>query len=324
MTQSAVLAIDAGKSGCRAATYTAGRRTAEAAGPGFANVAAPDGPARIRAALEATLQGLPAAKPYAAVCLGLTGVLRPDAHARTVADLLGEVVQAHRVVVTSDVVTNFCGALGAHPGVVVAAGTGTIVLGIGHDGRTARVDGWGYLLDDGGSGFEIGRAGLREALRAEDGRGGSAALRHAALALYGSTAALLDTIYGADNPARTVASFAREVATVAEAGDSTAAGLLERAAQGLAHSAVAAARSTFGSDVPVPLSWNGGVFRSEAFVLAPFLVAVHDALPLVQSAPPKGDALDGAARLAVTVDSSSSLEQSFAGDLLTVAERHVG
>ena len=320
MTRHAILAIDAGKSGCRAATYVAGERVAEAEGPGFANVAAADGIQQIHAALSSTLAGLPDAGGYDVACLGMTGVLEPNAHARTVASMVGEVVAVDRVVVTSDVVTTFCGALGIQPGVVVAAGTGAIGLGIGPDGGFARVDGLGYLLDDGGSGFEIGRAGLREALRAMDGRGGSIPLREAALAAYGSLDVLLDTVYGAENPARMIAAFSRCVTSAAEAGDPVARRLLEEAARHLAQTAAAAAGRTFPPDADVPLSWNGGVFRAGDLVMAPFLTTVCNAISLVRPRPPRGDALDGAAELAVSTDPSVPRGKCFAGQLLTVAD----
>ncbi|MYS50866.1 ATPase, partial [Streptomyces sp. SID6013] len=80
----------------------------------------------------------------------------------------------------SDAVTAHAGALGGRAGVVLAIGTGSVAVGIGADGTYARVDGWGPLLGDDGSGARIGTAGLRAALRAHDGRGPATALLDAA------------------------------------------------------------------------------------------------------------------------------------------------
>lgn len=293
-----VLAVDGGKTGCRAASYAEGRRGRTASGPGIENVAAPGALERIRTALERTVAELVDDLPHDTVCLGLTGVLRPGGDARAVADLVLEMGLARRVIVTSDSVTTYCGALGLRPGVVVAAGTGAIGLAVGEDGRLARVDGWGYLLDDAGSAFEIGRAGLREALRAEDGRGGSTALREAASEAFGSGDDILRAVYGAANPARTVAGFAREVARVAADGEAIATGLLEAAGRSLAHTCAAAAGQVLDLGRPVALSWQGGVFRSGDLVTRPFLDEVRRTLPTAVPAPPRGDALDGAAALA--------------------------
>ena len=314
----AVLAIDGGKSGCRAAVYAGSSRAAQSTGPGLEHAAAPGGLDQIRAALESTCGALPPAGPYAAVCLGLTGVLQPDDHARRVAELLAATVPAGRVVVTSDVVTNFCGALGTRPGVVVAAGTGAIVLAIGRDGRALRVDGWGYLLDDAGSAFAIGRAGLRETLRVVDGRSDARALHDAALRRFGPVETLLDLVYASENPARTIAAFAEDVAAVAVAGDPAALAILGAAAGDLATGALAAARQVFAPDEEVALSWNGGVFRAGAPVLDPFLAAVRRGAPRLTPHPPLGDALDGAALLALDATRSGD---RFAADLLTIHER---
>jgi glucosamine kinase len=295
---SRVLAIDAGKSSTRAVVVGDGHRGPTAHGPGFENLARPGAPDQVRAALAATLADLPDPLRYDAACIGLTGVLTRDGHARIVSDLLHDLVVARRVLVTSDVVTSFCGALGLRPGVVVAAGTGAITLAAGADGSLARVDGWGYLLDDAGSAFEIGRAGLREALRAADGRGGSPALHAAALTTFGDLARITDVVYGAENPARTVAAFAREVSAAAEAGDPTAVRLLAAAAESLAHSAVAAATRVLDLARPVAVSWHGGVFGAGPLILDPFLDRVRATMPTARPRPPRGDALDGAAALA--------------------------
>ncbi len=43
------------------------------------------------------------------------------------------------------------GGIGQPVGIVVAAGTGSIVFGRNHEGHTKRVGGWGYILGDEGS-----------------------------------------------------------------------------------------------------------------------------------------------------------------------------
>jgi glucosamine kinase len=312
----AVLAIDAGKSGCRAARFVDGTRGSTASGPGIENVAKPGALTQIRDALTTTLAGLPDTDRPAAVCMGLTGVLEPGSHARAVAELLHELVPVtRRVVVTSDVVTSFCGALGLRPGVVVAAGTGAITLAASPAGALARVDGWGYLLDDAGSAFELGRAGLREALRAADGRGGSPALHAAALATFGDLVGLTDRVYGAQNPARTIAAFAMQVSDAADAGDPVASRLLGDAGRELARSAVAAASRVLDVGTSVAVSWHGGVFDAGPALLEPFLTDLRAAIPTADPHPPRGDGLDGAAALAAAAG------PTVVDRLLTTSER---
>ena len=68
---------------------------------------------------------------------------------------------AARVAVISDVEAALLGALGERPGVLVLAGTGSIVLGRDARGRLARAGGLGPLHGDEGSAFWLGRAWLR-------------------------------------------------------------------------------------------------------------------------------------------------------------------
>ena len=58
--------------------------------------------------------------------------------------------QVDEFVFCVDAVTQYAGALGSQPGVVVAAGTGVIALAIGPTGAIVRSDGWGYILGDEG------------------------------------------------------------------------------------------------------------------------------------------------------------------------------
>ena len=46
---------------------------------------------------------------------------------------------------------------------VVIAGTGSIAVGVDADGRTARAGGWGHILGDEGSGYDLGHRGLNAA-----------------------------------------------------------------------------------------------------------------------------------------------------------------
>ena len=70
---------------------------------------------------------------------------------------------APRVIVISDVEAAYLAALGAVPGVLLLAGTGSIALGRDVRGRFTREGGLGPLLGDDGSAFSIGRAWLRSA-----------------------------------------------------------------------------------------------------------------------------------------------------------------
>jgi len=56
------------------------------------------------------------------------------------------------------------------PGAVLIAGTGSVCIGKDDHGNRARAGGFGYLIDDCGSGYAIGRDILASIVRAHDGR----------------------------------------------------------------------------------------------------------------------------------------------------------
>jgi N-acetylglucosamine kinase-like BadF-type ATPase len=75
---------------------------------------------------------------------------------------------AARVEILSDAQAALLGALGEAAGILILAGTGSIVIGRDARGRWARAGGLGPLLGDEGSAFWIGRAWLRATTRGED------------------------------------------------------------------------------------------------------------------------------------------------------------
>jgi N-acetylglucosamine kinase-like BadF-type ATPase len=111
-----------------------------------------------------------APEELAGLALGLAGAGRPG-EPQEVAALVAEYELAGKVVVEHDGMIALVGALAGEPGLIMIAGTGSIVLGSNAAGDRARVGGWGYLLGDEGSGFYIARRALMAVLRAHDGRG---------------------------------------------------------------------------------------------------------------------------------------------------------
>ncbi len=258
-----VLAVDLGKTSCRAAAH--GRR---AAGPGAPGLAAPGGILAAQAAIRTVAREL---GPVDEVVVGAAGALAAPEAARALGASLLASTGARRVSVTSDVVLAHAGALEGKPGVVLVVGTGVAALAIEADGTLRTADGWGPWLGDEGGGAWIGAAGLRAALRASDGRGPPTALLDVARARFGAPQSWPAQF----TDAATLASFAPEV--LAASSDATARAIVSAAAEALA----ATARSA--GDGPVAVV--GGLAAVEA---------LHAGLDVIAAA---GDALDGALRL---------------------------
>jgi glucosamine kinase len=77
---------------------------------------------------------------------------------------------AASVRITSDAFIAMLGAHGGKPGGVVSVGTGSVGYSIGKDGNTWQSGGWGYPVDDKGSGAWIGAEAVSVSLKALDGR----------------------------------------------------------------------------------------------------------------------------------------------------------
>lgn len=293
---SALVAVDAGRTTCRAVRFDGTTRRGEDTRPTGRTVADPGGPAAVLKTIRETTGWL-AGGPVEAVVAGFAGLASRPGAGRELTDGLAAQFPRARVRCVADLVTAHAGALAGTPGVVLLAGTGAGALAVDGTGRQARVDGWGHLLGDAGGGFAVGRAGLDAALRHHDGRGGSAELARRARRRFDDLDGLAARLHRSVDAVRTVAGFAVDVAAAARAGDATAERIWQDAATELADTAAAAARRAFG-EKPVRVSWAGGLFAAGRMLLTPLRRALATAHPAARLVSPAGDALDGAARLA--------------------------
>lgn len=208
-----------------------------------------------RAWREAGLKGEP---KFAAACLGFSG--GPEDKR----ELVGRIVRAERLRISTDAEIALTGATGGGPGIVVIAGTGSIAFGRNRRGRQARAGGWGYVFGDEGGAFDLARQALRAALRAEEGWGSPTKLGPLLLRASESRTVneALHRFYTEEWPRERVAGLAPLVDRAAEGGDAVARKLLEDAADRLAELALAVRRILFRASGRVLVTYTGGVFES--------------------------------------------------------------
>ena len=134
------------------------------------------GEAKTQAVLENVIgelrekSGIPSASAIH-FCLGMAGLGRAEDRkvVGRICDELG--ISKNRRILTHDAHIALVGGTEKQQGVIVISGTGAIVYGVNTNGDEARASGWGYLLGDEGSGYDIAIKGLRAVARAADGRG---------------------------------------------------------------------------------------------------------------------------------------------------------
>ena len=152
-------------------------------------------------------------------------------------------------------------------GVAVVAGTGALIGGFVNDELKAQMSGWGALLGDEGSAYDVGMRAIRAAVRAWDGRDRETALVEAVQRYFGvrDLRELVPLFYERGAPRHVVAGFATHVVDTARADDMRAKFILRQAGEELARDALACAAKLFERDDIFTVAMTGGMFKSRIF-----------------------------------------------------------
>lgn len=240
----------------------------------------------------------------AALFAGIAGCIGNEDALRTALE-----GRAKQIAVGSDAV-NLLSAMGKRDGACLIAGTGSVCF-VRRGETIRRIGGWGYLLDGGGSGYDIGRDALSEALRAHDGRGAPTVLTTQLEAALGEPVhAAIPQIYAGGKPF--IASLAPIVFAAAGDGDAAASAILDRNADCLAELLCTAA-AWFG-ETGMPVQLGGSLLTASDAMLDRLAVRIPDAITLHRSpAPPVWGAACEAMAMA-GVEPEPGAPERFAGE----------
>ncbi|HVQ29248.1 MAG TPA: BadF/BadG/BcrA/BcrD ATPase family protein [Vicinamibacteria bacterium] len=197
----------------------------------------------------------------AAACFGLAGVDTREDEARLGGWLREQGMTARFSILNDAELVLACGTPDG-TGVALISGTGSIGLGRAPDGRTARVGGWGPLMGDEGSGYQLALRALRLATQTADGRAEAPTLLRAALTHWSApdAFALMHQIYAPATSPADIAGFAASVLDLGARGDAAAILLVEEVARELAvHVRVVIQKLKL---TQPPLALGGGLLRS--------------------------------------------------------------
>ena len=147
----------------------------------------------------------------AAACFGLAGIDSPEDEAE-VSRWVREQGITSRFSVVNDSELILAGGTPEGWGVALVAGTGSVCLGRTREGRTVRVGGWGPLLGDEGSGYQIAISALRRATQTADGRAAAKALLDAVVRHWSlpDAVALIRHVHAKDCRTAVLDAVARE------------------------------------------------------------------------------------------------------------------
>jgi len=232
----------------------------------------------------------------ACISLGTAGIGSGGEGKEVIEDLAREILPADRITATGDMVIAFHGAIMEDCGVVAIAGTGSVIYAKSPAGAYRQVGGWGHILGDEGSAYDIAVKGLKAGARCVDGRGEFTKLIDTmppALEVS-DFIQIAFKIYGLNLSREEIAKLARIVAETAKAGDPVSQRILRSAGEELATGVDAAIRELGIQDMSLPVSYVGSVFDAGELIVGPFAEAVTIRCPRATALPPKFPAIIGA------------------------------
>lgn len=174
--------------------------------------------------------------------------------------------------VSSDIINVLNCGLSTDDGMALICGTGSSLL-VRSGSEYHQVGGWGYLLGDEGSGYDIGRMGLTAALKAYDGRDSKTLLSTFIENKLGEPVQnCIAKLY--EGGKSFIASFAPEVFEAALLNDKTAVQIINHAADSLRDLMIAGSQYLDGEEYNTVLA--GGIWKAGNGILKKIL---NDILP---------------------------------------------
>jgi N-acetylglucosamine kinase-like BadF-type ATPase len=209
----------------------------------------------------------------ASACLALAGADRPVEQDQFRSWAEQQQLAVHLTIV-NDALPVLYAASSCGIGIALVAGTGSLAIGRSAQGQVMRCGGWGSLMGDEGSGYQISLAGLRAAARAADGRGPPTPILPAMLQHFqaGELSELIPKIYAADVTRAAIAALAPLIFQAAQSGDAVATGIVQQAASELSELVQTLARRLQLGDNSILLAVSGSVLLNQA--------ALRDAIAL--------------------------------------------
>jgi len=199
----------------------------------------------------------------ALISLGLAGVDRPRDRELILTALKGLGLDC-LYVVNNDAAIALVAGLGKAEGIALIAGTGSIAYGLTRDGNVIRAGGWGHIISDEGSGYDIGRQALVRGLKAWEGRDKSSVLLGMIMEYWKiiDLDGLIGLVYQSGKDKSAIAALTEVVAEAADRGDVVAQEILDDGAEALANLVRSVISRGFPGGQVVPLCCSGGVIQS--------------------------------------------------------------
>jgi N-acetylglucosamine kinase-like BadF-type ATPase len=196
------------------------------------------------------------------ISLGLAGVDR-EMDKQVIMDIFVELNISCDILVYNDARTALVGALGKDEGIIIVSGTGSIATGI-RNNRLVRAGGWGHILADEGSGYDIGMKTLITIMKSYDGRLAPTIMTKKAIDFLelDGVEDIIGFVHDPNTDKKRIAEVSMVAVQAAKEKDALALAILDQAVEALLQLAHAVIRKLYSEDESAELTYIGGIITN--------------------------------------------------------------
>jgi len=271
--------------------------TADAGSLNFFAAGLPKARRHLKELSESLERQLPRKIQIARIVVGCAALFS-DATKVETKNLCGGILPLDRTRVVSDCQTACFGATLGGPGVLIIAGTGSIVVAQNEAGQHQRVGGWGHILGDEGSAYWMAVEAVKAAIAAEAGTKTRLSRLVRQWFKVRKLTEIVPIIHGPDFTKERFAMLASHLARNVGRRNAAFRDICRRGSKELAAQALAAVKLARVKMRPLPVFLLGGVLTNNALVRARLVAALKNSCA-VRIAKPRLSPLLGAAALAL-------------------------
>ena len=233
-----------------------------------------------------------------AFCLGMAGLGRPEDR-KVIGQACSRLGFQKNLILTHDAKIALVGGAVEGYGVIIIAGTGSIVYGINEIGVEKRAGGWGHILGDEGSGYDIARNALQAIFRAHDDRARKTMLTDKILRRLdlAKPEQLVQWAYATDKGG--IAALASSVFDAWAENDSVAQKIIHDAADELILTTQAVVKNLKMATDAFDIVFSGGIFAHQPNFVKLLQKDLRDIAPRAKTGLPQREPAYGAVLLAV-------------------------
>lgn len=232
------------------------------------------------------------------MCIGAAGVSNPTVVSRLESSVRERGYQGG-LTITGDHETALYGAQDSLYGIILIAGTGSICYGRNEAGLAQRTGGFGYLIDDEGSGYSIGRDLLTAVVKEYDGRLPQTVITsmvYKQLQMK-TVQQIVGFVYDKNMNKKDIAALAPILTAACSLGDKTALSIADRNASSLLELVIPVVEKLNMQDGIVAMA--GSVLLKADYVRTAFIDKLKLHYPQMQVMTAKKDASNGAVIMAL-------------------------